>query len=395
MNEFLRRYLFLPEQASTIARSLDELHYSLILSSIGGAALVTLVGAYFLIRYRRRLADGEPMNPDAAATPHPLFKVGALVTLIVLFIVWWVVGLRLYVRMRVAPEGAMTVYVTGKKWMWKFGYPEGARSIATLVVPAGRPVKLVLTSRDVIHSLFVPEFRIKQDAIPGRYTTVWFEAKAPGTYQILCTQYCGTGHSTMRGEVVVLVPDDYARWLAGVTPLPRPAGPEYEEPAIGRIGVADPRVELSMARQGERVAAEQGCLRCHTLDGTPHIGPTWAGLYGAMVPLEGGGEVVADEAYLTESIMDPKAKIHRGYTAVMPSYQGRLHAPDTAAIVELIKSLKDVTQTPREPLPAEQLPPLPGPLLDTDAEGRGERRAPPKPEPPGGEIPTQQGGERP
>src|SRR6202044_3705884 len=148
--------------------------------------LVTLVGGYFLVRYRRRLPDAEPSNPDAWARPHPLFKVGALMALMVLFVVWWVIGLRQYMRLRVAPEGAMTVYVTAKKWMWKFGYPEGARSIATLVVPVGRPVRLVMTSRDVIHSLFVPEFRVKQDVVPGRYTTSWFEVEALGTYPILC-----------------------------------------------------------------------------------------------------------------------------------------------------------------------------------------------------------------
>jgi cytochrome c oxidase subunit 2 len=395
VNEFLRRWLFLPEQASTVAPGIDELHYSLILATASGATLVTLVGAYLLIRYRRRLPDPESSNPDAAARPHPLIKVAALVVLVVLFVVWWVVGLGQYMRLRVAPEGAMTVYVTAKKWMWKFGYPEGARSIATLVVPVGRPVKVVLTSRDVIHSFFVPEFRVKQDALPGRYTTAWFEVRAPGTYPILCAQYCGTGHSTMRGEVVALPPADYARWLAGERPLARPAGPRYQEPALGLTGVADPREEVSMARQGERVAAEEGCLRCHTLDGTPHVGPTWAGLYGAMVPLEGGGEVIADEAYLTESMMDPKVKIVRGYRDVMPSYLGRLRAPDAAAIVELIKSLGDVVPGVRAPLPTEPLPPEPGPGLGADAQGRGERRPPARPEPPGGEIPVLDGGVRP
>src|SRR5262249_20360715 len=129
------------------------------------------------------------------------------------FLSWWVIGSRLFVRMRVPPSDTLDVYVIAKQWMWKFAYPNGGRSIAEAYVPAHRPIKLIMTSRDVIHSFFVPEFRIKQDVIPGRYTTAWFEATEPGTYQILCAEYCGTSHSTMRGEVVVLEPSDYERWL--------------------------------------------------------------------------------------------------------------------------------------------------------------------------------------
>ena len=203
-----------------------------------------------------------------------------------LFLVFWVIGLREFVRLRVAPEGALTVYVTAKQWMWKFAYPEGARSIARLYVPVGRPVKLVMTSRDVVHSFFVPSFRVKQDVVPGRYTTLWFEVVAPGTYPVLCTQYCGTGHSMMRAEVVALRPADFERWLDGEQEPEggRIAGPVYVEPDLGLMDVAPPE-QTSLAREGVRVAANHGCLRCHTLDGTPHLGPTWAGLYGARVPL--------------------------------------------------------------------------------------------------------------
>ncbi len=359
MNQFLRRILFLPVQASTFARDLDRLHYFVILSTMAGAVLVTLVGGFFLLLYRRRQPATEPPNPDAAATPHFAWKLGAIVGLAALFLVWWEIGLGQYVRMRVAPEDAMTVYVTAKQWMWKFAYPQGARSIARLYVPVGRPVKLVLTSRDVIHSLFVPSFRIKQDAVPGRYTTVWFEATATGTYPIFCTQFCGTGHSTMRAEVVVMAPQAFEQWLAGEAAAPvEIAAPRYQEPQIG-LTAAAPAEPSSMVRQGEIVAARQGCLRCHTLDGTPYTGPTWAGLYEATVPLEGGGEVIADEAYITESMMDPMVKIHRGFAPIMPSYLGRIDAGETAAIVELIKSLRDVrpgVDAPAEPGPIGGIP---------------------------------------
>jgi cytochrome c oxidase subunit 2 len=354
MNEYLRRILFLPVQASTVAADVDGLHYLVILTTMAGATLVTLVGAYFLIRYRLRGAEASAPNPDASVRPRAFYKVAALVGLAVLFLAFWLIGVHQFMRIRVAPEDAMDVYVTGKKWMWKFAYPEGARSLGKLYVPAGRAVRLIMTSRDVIHSFYVPDFRLKEDAVPGRYTTMWFQVVSPGTHEILCAEFCGTGHSTMRGEVVALSPADFSRWLGG-GPVPGEeiAAPRYDPPAEGWPEAAIPRQELSLVRAGERVAAENGCLRCHTLDGTPHIGPTWAGLYGARVPLEDGSEIVADAGYLTESIMDPRARLHRGYAAVMPSYVGLLDAPEVAAIVELIKSRRDVAPRPGAPLPIQ------------------------------------------
>ena len=164
-----------------------------------------------------------------------------------------------------------------------------------------------MTSRDVIHSFFVPAFRVKQDVVPGRYTTMWFEAVAPGSYSVLCSQYCGTGHSTMRGEVVALEPAEFERWLHGEQKPEggRIAGPVYVEPELGLPDVSPPE-QTSLAQEGVRVAANHGCLRCHTLDGTPHLGPTWAGLSGARVPLDDGTEVVADVAYLTGVDDGPK-----------------------------------------------------------------------------------------
>lgn len=338
MNELLRQLLFLPPQESSIARDIDGLHYFVILVTMAGAVLVTLVGGVFLIRYRRRTLDVDEPNPDAGAKPPLVLEVAAIAGLFTLFVGWWTIGSRQFLDMRVAPVNAMDIYVTGKQWMWKFAYPQGNHSLAVLYVPARRPIKLIMTSRDVIHSFYVPEFRVKQDVLPGRYTTLWFEAIRPGTYQILCTEYCGMGHSTMRGQVVALEPDDFERWMGGANLAPAVAGPVYIPPDTGETSA--PRELLSLVRQGERVAAEQGCLRCHTTDGTPHIGPTWAGLYGATVPLEGGREVVVDEAYITESMMDPTVVLHRGFAAVMPSYMGRIRPPETAAIIEFIKSIR-------------------------------------------------------
>jgi cytochrome c oxidase subunit 2 len=354
MNELLRRLLFLPPQRSTVAREVDALHYFVISVTMAGSVLVFLVATILVVRYRRRGIEPDYVRPEAGShRPAFFLELGVLVVLLALFLDWWAIGSGQFARIRIPPENALEIYVTGKQWMWKFTHSSGRRSIAQLVVPCRRPIKLVMTSRDVIHSFFVPAFRVKQDVLPGRYTTLWFEATDPGTYPILCAEYCGTSHSTMRGEVVVLEPNDYERWL-DERPAPEPVASEPDvRPWV--VGERPPATVLSLVDEGARAAADHGCLRCHTTDGSAHVGPTWAGLYGTDVPLARGGRVLADEAYLTESMMDPLAKIVRGYEPLMPSYFGRLPAPDTAAIVELIRSLRDVPrQGPggRDPGPA-------------------------------------------
>jgi cytochrome c oxidase subunit 2 len=357
VNELLRRILFLPPQASSVAREIDSLHYFVIITTMLGATLVTGVGAYFVVRYRA----GRLETARRQAAPRlPLWmEAGATVGLFGLFFLWWMIGFAQYVRVRVAPSNALDIYVTAKQWMWKFAYPDGHHTIAAVYVPVGRPVRVIMTSRDVIHSFYVPDFRVKQDVVPGRYTTAWFSVNAAGTYQILCAELCGVGHSTMRGEVIALDPGDYARWLeAG--PSQALAGPVDERPAS--VDRFEPREPLSLQRVGMQAAAERGCLRCHTLDGTPHIGPTWLALYRSTVPLADGGTAIADEAYLTESMMDPVVRLHRGFPPVMPTYQGSLASPEVASIIELIKSLRDPRDAPVL-LPAQgSTPPPAGPL---------------------------------
>ncbi|WP_437933178.1 cytochrome c oxidase subunit II [Sorangium sp. So ce341] len=345
MNELLRQLLFLPEQRSSLAGEIDWLHYFVIIVTMGGAFLITLIGGYFLVRYRRRGESTARPHPGVFARPALFLETVGLLSLGFVFLTFWNVGTRQFVDLRTPPEDALDVYVTAKQWMWKFSYPEGESMISVLYVPARRPVRLVMTSRDVIHSFFVPAFRIKQDVLPGRYTTVWFEASEPGAYPILCTEYCGTSHSEMRGQVIALDPADYERWLAGGAA----STPAFAQEAASQAEQERAEAEPTMPTRGERAAARHGCLRCHTLDGTPHVGPTWAGLYRAAVPLEGGGERIADEAYITESIMDPLALVHRGFPRVMPSYVGQIPPPDIAAMIELIKSIRDVPRGPVVP----------------------------------------------
>jgi cytochrome c oxidase subunit 2 len=222
----------------------------------------------------------------------------------------------------------MTVYVTAKQWLWKFSYPDGRASVDVLIVPEGKPVKLVMTSRDVIHSFYVPAFRMKHDVVPGRYYTAWFEATTRGIYPIECAEYCGVSHSKMVGGVQVLSSADYARWLEG-----------------------HPPDQSDLVQEGREVAARRACLDCHTLDGQSHIGPTWVGLYDSQVPLQGGRSVRADVAYLTRSMMDPQVDIVAGYKDVMPTYRGVLSEPETAALVELIRALEDAPVAPSIVLP--------------------------------------------
>lgn len=316
MNEFLRGLLALPPQASTFARQVDHLHYFVISVTMLGAVLTALAATIFLARHYR---------VDQRLTPRlrtPLWLEAIWIGgLLFLFSSWWVIGYRLYIRMTTPPPDAMDVYVIAKQWMWQFAYPNGRRAIGVLTVPVDRPVRLTMTSRDVIHSFSVPAFRIKMDVVPGTYTTAWFEANQTGSFQILCAEYCGISHSNMWARVDVLSMENYERWLDDQ---------EEKQP--------DERLD----ERGRQVAVRHGCFACHTVDGRRHLAPSFGGLYGREVRFTDGSTRIADAAYLTESMMDPRAQIVAGFTPIMPAYQGQLSAGETGALVELIRSLRDI-----------------------------------------------------
>lgn len=369
LNDAFRRILFLPEQASTVAVKVDQLHFfELGLMSLLAAA-VGVVGIWFAFRYRQRVA-GE-RTPELVA---PLWlELGGALGLLLIFLFWWLLAFRQFVFEKEAPSTAMDVYATGKQWVWKFAYPEGRSSAGVLFVPAGEPVRLLLTSRDVIHSFYVPAFRIKQDAVPGQYTSVWFQAKHPGAYQIFCAELCGVGHSRMWGKVVALDPSDFERWQSGWNPDDAQLADLGIDLGDAVAGDADPFGSAAhgadLAREGLRAATGRGCMRCHTVDGTPHIGPTWRGLFGRVETMKDGSTLRVDEAYITESMMDPEAHIVAGYQPVMPSYLGEISAPETAAIVEYIRTLK-------APVPPDSVSPPPaGPVtLTVDSTSQPEER---------------------
>lgn len=329
MNEYLRRLLFLPERASTMAWPVDRLHYVVIISTFLLSAGVGLTALGLFVRYRR--SKGRP--PEQVEPPW-WFEALIIVAPLSVFLLWFAIGFNDFVRMNTPPKDAMDIYVMAKQWMWKFAYPGGPNAVNVLHVPSGRPVRLLMTSRDVIHSFYVPSFRMKKDVIPGRYTEYWFEATQPGHYQILCAEYCGANHSNMWGEVVAMKPDEFDAWLEreqrGLTAHQDTSHSAGEEPALAG----------DMVTNGRHLADVHGCLKCHSTDGTPHIGPTWLDLYRRTERLNSGEDVVADEAYLTESMMDPLAKVVAGYAPVMPTFQGKLAGPETAALLEYIKSLR-------------------------------------------------------
>jgi cytochrome c oxidase subunit 2 len=232
---------------------------------------------------------------------------------IALFIFGW--SAKLYLDMHVPPANAMEIYVVGKQWMWKIQHPEGNREINELHVPVGRPIKLIMTSQDVIHSFYIPAFRVKQDVLPGRYTTQWFEASKPGEYHLFCAEYCGTSHSGMIGKVIAMEPAEYEQWLMGTS----------------RTGVA-------MASSGAELFDRYGCRTCHRQDTGPR-GPALDGLWGKTVKLATGQTVMADQEYIRESILNPAAKTVAGYQQLMPSYRNQLTNEQVNQLIEYIRTL--------------------------------------------------------
>jgi len=294
--------------------------------------LITVIGAffffltqgmliYFAVKYRRRRPDRD--NETPAITGNPLLEfLWILVPSIVVLVIFYY-GWRVYTDLRIPQAGATEVYVNGRQWMFEVRYPDGRTAINEIRVPQGKPVKFILSASDVLHGFYLPDFRVKMDMIPGRITTLWLQPDRPGRYQIFCTVYCGTGHSNMLAQLIVMPPREYAEWV------------EHG----GREG-GEGKGEEPLHERGERVVKGAGCLNCHAVEGKEKIGPNLRGLYGSKVPLADGTSVKADEEYLRESIVDPGAKVVKGYPNVMPTYKTSMPPDDVNAAVEHLKTLK-------------------------------------------------------
>jgi cytochrome c oxidase subunit 2 len=308
-------FRLLPYSASTFANELDLLFGYLVAVAAFFALLIAVLIVFFAVRYRRRSRDesGKPILQNV-----PLELAWTIIPLLfaLSFFGW---GANLFFRIETPPDNPLEIFVVGKQWMWKIQHQEGQREINELHVPTGRPVKLTLTSEDVIHSFYVPAFRVKQDVVPGRYTTMWFEATRPGEYHLFCAEYCGTDHALMGGRVVVMTPADYQAWLSG--------GASSE----------------TMAQAGERLFNQIGCVTCHA-EGATQRCPLLVGLYGGEVTLADGRTVHADDDYVRESIVDPTAKITAGYDPIMPTYQGQISEERLLQLIAYVRSLASEQQ---------------------------------------------------
>lgn len=299
-----------PEQASLLASQVDNLYFYLVAVSIFFACLIFFLIYVFAVRYRRRSEEEVPKEIPGLMKLELLWAGIPLILAMVAF--GW--GATLYLDAYSPPDDALEFYVVGKQWMWHIQHPTGQREINEMHVPAGEPIKLTMATEDVIHSFFIPAFRVKKDVVPGRYTSMWFTATKPGEYHLFCAEYCGTKHSEMKGRVVVMEPVDYQNWLSG--------------------GAANEPLEVI----GERKFQQFACHTCH-LDKPDARGPSLVGVFGEPVTLRNGQRVMADEAYIRESILDPTAKITAGYKPVMPTFKGQLTEVDVLQIIAYIKSL--------------------------------------------------------
>ncbi|MBY0315785.1 MAG: cytochrome c oxidase subunit II [Bdellovibrionales bacterium] len=326
---------FMPPAATKIAAEVNHLYGFMLIASV--ISFIILMGAFifFVVKYKRRSAkDSTPYITHN----HTLEFVWSFIPFVI-FMVCFAWGAHIYLKMRTFDEGAMEVHVFGKKWAWEFEYKNGRRVTAevnaegqqvpaTMVVPLGVPVKLIMTSvklspqdKAVLHSFFIPAFRVKQDVVPGRYSALSFTAEQKGMFQIFCTEYCGTGHSTMLARVHVVSQEEFDAWIMG----------------DGAAGSG----ELSMADKGRQAYAKYACIGCHSLGGQVMTGPTWKGLWGSKREFNDGGSAVADENYLRESIWEPNKHIVKGYEPnKMPTFKGLINDEELTALIEYIKTIK-------------------------------------------------------
>ena len=317
----------MPTEASTFAESTDNLYY--FITALSVIFFVLIIGAmlYFMKKYARRSEDQKTSSLTHNGKIEFLWSAIPAVLLVVIF-AWGEID---WIKQTSPPPDAIDIRVTGRQWYWQVDYPDypgvtltssTEEPLITMMVPKGRPVRLIMTSEDVLHSFYVPAFRVKKDLVPGRYTTLWFEATKVGEFNIFCAEYCGDRHSSMGGVIKVLEPDSF-------------------EAALREAAKLEQKPVESAADFGKRIYTRRGCVACHTLDGSAATGPSWKGLYGKEESLVGGETLKVDDNYIKESILQPKAKIVAGYTAAnMPSYQGQLDDKQITAVIEFIKTQK-------------------------------------------------------
>lgn len=318
-------------QASTFAADVDSLFGFIFWFSVIGLLAVTIALIYFMIKYNRsKVKESETPYIDG----HTSSETAVAVFLLLITLVMFAWGWRDYKKMIYAPANAMDINVIGRQWLWQFEYTNGRKMTNEVVVPMGRPIRLLMGSADVLHSFFVPAFRVKQDLVPGAYTTLWFEAKHLGEFDVLCAEYCGTAHSKMLAKVKVVEPAEYDKWQKRWE-IKQILG---ESESASKSDESKPTETLS--ERGKRAFAEKGCTACHSSDGSKIIGPSVKGIFGSERTFTDGSKTKADENYLRKSLMDPQEQIVEGYQPIMPTFRGVLSDEEINAIIGYIKSLE-------------------------------------------------------
>jgi cytochrome c oxidase subunit 2 len=305
----------MPIQASEHAGKVDNLYTFLVLLTSFFFVLIVYLTVSFALKYRRKRDGVLTVNFQHNLALELVWSIVPL--MIVIGIFFW--SFNDYAAANIAPNDALEIHVTGKKWNWTFEYPDGTRSIRSLHVPVNKPIRLIMTSEDVLHSFYIPAMRIKQDVIPGRYVDLNFTATTPGKYQVFCAEYCGRDHSGMLGDLFVDSPAKYAEWL------------EKGDEELYKMKPAD---------LGKMVWEMKGCNSCHTIDGQKGEGPSFKGLFGKTEKFRDGSTAVVDENYIRESILNPQAKVVAGYEPVMPTFQGLLREIEIKGMIAYIKELK-------------------------------------------------------
>ncbi|MDG5765975.1 cytochrome c oxidase subunit II [Balneolales bacterium ANBcel1] len=306
----------LPPQRSTVAGDVDSLFTFINVAGFILFAGIMITILIFVIKYRRKSED----DVTPVITHNSILEVTWTVIPIILILIVFSWGFRGFLTLSSPPPNAYEINVTAASWLWEFRYPGGGTTVNEVFVPVDRPVKFIMRSDDVLHSLYVPDFRIKMDVLPNRYTTTWFQATETGQSILYCTEYCGTAHSDMLATVHVLSQDEFEEWLE--------TGLEIDE-------------DMPLAELGEATYTSAGCNACHSLDGTSRIGPSFLNLFGSDRELQDGSVVVADEDYIRRSILDPQAEVTAGYPNNMPSYAGRLNERQIDGLIAFIKELQD------------------------------------------------------
>ena len=306
-------------EVSLVSHDVDAVFIFIL--AIAGVFFILTQGLliYFTVRYRRKKGEAEVATPYI--TGNQALEVVWIVIPSLLLAAIFGYGLFVFIKMRTPLPGATEVQVIASQFQWSFKYRDGRTSLNELRLPLGKPVELIMTSRDVIHGFFIPDYRQKQDVLPGRYTYLWLLPKKTGTFDIFCSQYCGTGHSLMRANLIVMPQVDYRNWQQG----------EQQKSQAGTGSLAD---------KGKALMESSGCLGCHSIDGTTKVGPSLKGLFGNTVELSDGKKIKADEEYIRESIVEPNAKIVKGFQPIMPSFKATLKDDDIAAIIVYLKTLK-------------------------------------------------------